>query len=473
MERTPKNIDDILRERLYDAAPPPPAFVWDNVERELRKRNRRKLFFWMFSIGIASAGVLGIWLANETGLEQSAMNIESGQTIAQTQAIDKHSSTETTLDAVKRQAVADLTPTEKPKQVNTTLPISSAKGIKTPTPIHQGPTSPTTKKSAPTLDAIPSEPKETTPATLEAKPQKTTFEGGQFLAGTAFARLPQIQGASLLRFKGASLTTANLRPTWPDVLKPQATKAKAKKTVSNCYDFSKQPSAWIIDAYFGPSLSQRELTANPDDKPYLVKRLNTERRDLAFNAGVRASLMLKGNFLVRAGVQYEQMTEVFEFIDPDYVKYHVEIVTQNGMTSIDTVGVDYGERYQKTYNRFGMLDIPLAAGVELRKGRSGFNINAGVSFNMLFWKRGAIISPVTAEPAWFTPKDGTLEVFRPRTGLSATASIQWFYHVTPRLRVFVEPYFKKIMRPITLSSHPVEQRYGLGGLRLGISKILN
>lgn len=285
--------------------------------------------------------------------------------------------------------------------------------------------------------------------------------------------LPQYQKRPVLRFEGVSLTTASLRQTWPEVLKPQTTKAKAKKAVKNCYDFSRQPSAWIIDAHVGPSLSQRELTANPDDKPYLIKRLNTERRDLAFNAGVRATLMLKGNFLLRTGVEYNQMTEVFEFIDPDYVKYHVEITTQNGMTTIDTVGVDYGERYQKTYNRFGMLDIPFAAGVELRKGRSGFNINAGLSFNMLFWKRGAILSPGTGEPAWFTPKDGTLEVFRPRTGLSATASIQWFYHVTPRMRVFVEPYYKKIMRPVTLDSHPVEQRYGIGGLRLGMSKILN
>ena len=491
MERTPKNIDDLLRERLYDAAPPPPAFVWDNVARELGKRNRRKLLFWLFPIGIAGAAILGIWFAAETGPAQNAMNIESKQTILPSQAADNFSSaettlqpsnsqpvtnntaTETSLQPSNSQPVTDNAATENSKQLNTALLTPGSKALKTPTPTQQAHAALTTQKSVSNLNTTPNTPKETTPVPLEAKPQKTIFEGKQAVAGFSFATLPQYQGLSLVHFKTATLESITLRQSWPTLLTPVTSKAKAKKAVKNCYDFSRQPSAWIIDVHAGPSLAQRELTSNPDDKPYLVKRLSTEARDLAFNAGVRATLMLKGNFLLRGGVQYEQMTEVFEFIDPDYVKYHVEITTQNGMTTIDTVNVDYGERYQKTYNRYGMLDIPLAAGIEMRKGRSGFNINAGVSFNMLFWKRGAIISPSTGEPAWFTPPDGTLEVFRPRTGLSATASIQWFYHVTPRLRVFVEPYYKKILRPVTLNKHPVEQRYGLGGLRLGVSKILN
>ena len=185
---------------------------------------------------------------------------------------------------------------------------------------------------------------------------------------------------------------------------------------------------------------------------------------------------LKGNFLIRTGLHYDQMTERFEYIDPKYVITHVANVyhPDTGLTTLDTTGVEYGENYQKTYNRFGMLDIPLAVGVELRKGRSGFNFNAGMTINFLFWKRGAIISPETGGPVWFTPgqKDAA-DIFRPNSGLSATASVQWFYHLKPRLRIFVEPSFRKMLRPVTLPSHPIEQRYGIGGLRFGLTKILN
>jgi hypothetical protein len=223
----------------------------------------------------------------------------------------------------------------------------------------------------------------------------------------------------------------------------------------------------------GPSLAQRELISSPDNRPYLTRRLGTERRDLAYNVGLRAALMIKGNFLIRTGLHYDQITEIFEYIDPSYVKYLVEIVNQNGVSTIDTVGVEYGEKYQKTFNRLGMLDIPLMAGVELRNGRSGFSIHAGMSFNVLFWKRGAILSPDTGIPASFTPNSGNLAVFRPRTGVSANASVQWFYHLTPRVRLFVEPYFKKVLRPVSLQAYPVQQRYGIGGLRFGCTKILN
>ncbi len=464
MERIPKNIDDLLRERLHNAAPQPPAFVWENVAQELRKRNRRRLFFWLFFTGITGAGILGLWLANGIKLPQNAKGFEATNTIVQNQASDPGSNIENKLAPTNSETETNIKADKNLKQQPRSPSITTVfKTFKTSAPARSGHLSP----------PIPLAPKEPTPATLEAKPQKTVFEEAKPLAAYSFSRLQQSERLSILHFKTGALSNNTLRQTWPEVLKPVESKSKAKKAVKNCYDFSKQPSAWIIDAHVGPSLAQREMTARPDDKPYLNKRLSTETRDLAFNAGARATLMLKGNFLLRTGIQYEQMTEVFEFIDPDYVRYHVQITTQNGVTTIDTVGVDYGERYQKTYNRYGMLDIPFAAGIELRKGRSGFNINAGVSFNMLFWKRGAIIAPNTGEPAWFTPKDGTLDVFRPRTGLSAAASIQWFYHLTPRLRVFVEPYYKKILRPVTRNNHPVEQRYGLGGLRLGVSKILN
>jgi hypothetical protein len=240
-----------------------------------------------------------------------------------------------------------------------------------------------------------------------------------------------------------------------------------------CYDFARHPSAWMLDAYFGPSLAQRTLSSTSDGNNYLKQRLSTERSSAAFGAGLRGSFLFNRNYLVRTGLNYDQFTEIFEYVDPTYVKYKIEITIVNGQTKIDTVGVEYGENYLKTYNRYGMLDVPLMMGVEMRKGRTGVSINAGFSANVLFFNRGAIIDPVTLEPARFGQDKAPLsdEVFRTSVGLSATASVQWYWHLTRNLRVFAEPSFRQVLRPITLETHPVEQRYTIFGLRFGATHI--
>ena len=219
------------------------------------------------------------------------------------------------------------------------------------------------------------------------------------------------------------------------------------------------------------------MITGPDNQPYLAQRRNTERRDWSFSAGLRASLLFDRHFLVRSGFHYDQVNEVFEYIDPNSVEVIIRQTTQiiNGqpVTVIDTLGVEYGEHYQKTYNRFGMLDIPLEAGVELRNGRTGLSLNGGLSVNVLFWKRGAILSPIDGQPAYFTPSKGTVDVFRRNVGVSAIGSIQWFCHLRPRLRVFAEPYARVVLRPVNLSSHPVEQRYNMVGLNIGMTRIFD
>ncbi len=229
-------------------------------------------------------------------------------------------------------------------------------------------------------------------------------------------------------------------------------KAKAfirkKKDPKYCYNFAENPNVWMVEAYAGPSFNKRSLQAGiPAFESYAQMRRNTEHPDWSFNAGVRGALLLKRHWLLRTGLHYEQMTEVFEYADPSYIKYIVEIINQPGEpTIIDTVGVEYGENYVKTFNRYGMIDVPLEMGAELRSGRFGLSLHAGLSVNVFFWKRGTVLSPGN-QPKPFTPgaKDAT-EIFRTRTGLSATGSAQMFVHLKPTVRVFAEPYFRKVLK---------------------------
>lgn len=456
MDHKPEHIDKAFQERLQHIAPPPPAFVWDEIERALRKKRRRFLIL-LFAGGLAGVGVLGYWMLRADQSLPVALN----NPVVSNRNTGVVSTNDAAIAAIPDQPAQVSPPVFSDKLAgNHRLPTFDPHSAKAPPGTTQA-------QQTDTPQTVPKEP--VAPANNHIKAEEVAssevpdskLAGGQTITALPLPFGPLLRPADNIGFK-------------PGMVKSNVTVRHAKKTVHNCYDFSKRPLVWMVEGFGGPSLAQRELVASPDDRPYLNQRLNTEHPNVAFNAGIRTTLVLQGNFLLRTGLQYDQFTEVFEHIDPDYIKYIVEIVNQGGHQTIDTVGVEYGEEYLKTYNRYGMLDLPLQAGFEFRKGRSGFNFNAGVAFNLLFWKRGAIISPDTGEPVYFTPgKAGAANIFKTQSGVSASASVQWFYHLRPRLRVFVEPYFKRVLKPLTLPTHPVEQRYGIAGLRLGFSTILN
>lgn len=449
MDQQPE-MDHFFRQRLYDAEAPPPAFVWDNVERALRRR-RRRFFLWLFASGLLGGALVATWFWNETAaistrqVAQSAKKTESATALPPAAA----------LPAETPAAKFEAPPQHPPAPVAPARPQARAARA--------------ANLTAPAVSLLP-------PA-VPADDFSEKNNAAETPAQAPALDIRDEQYAGLLPLPVLfSLRTAH--PVFPaDHFKtPPARKRKPKK--KNCYDFEKHANVWLLDAYAGPAMPRKILRADDDNLPYLNRRLGTERRDwFAYNAGLRASWLFNRNFLLRAGLHYEQFTEVFEFIDPNSVtvtvEYRTELVNGQPVTVADTVAVDFGENYVKTYNRFGLLDIPVAAGVELRRGNAGLSLNAGASLNLLFWKRGDIIAPGVDAPIAFTPGHNGLEVFRPRVGLSLSGSAQFFYHLRPRLRVFAEPYFRHILQPVNLAGHPVEQRYNIAGVRFGVTKILD
>lgn len=481
MEQDPNHIDKLLRQRLHDATAPPPDFVWPRVEAALRKRRRRFLFFWLFGTGLLAAGALGWWLKAADGIHPVSVK-RAEQTTATNSAAPLVS---TTKQAEKGQPEIEERPViasnNTPTTDKTTTAVDSKSDKKVKTSLKSSPTATPGPADLPepiaTTTQVYSEPLEK--RTSETDPLLPLFSEKPVEESLAHALQmtalpPRSRSHALTVSPSGPLTARFSLPT--SVITPQIIR-KNKKETRNCYDFAQHPNVFLLDAYLGPSLTRKEMRTGPDNQPYLAQRRNTERPDWAFNAGIRASLLLDRHFLLRTGLHYDQINEVFEYIDPNSVEVIIRQTTQivNGqpVTVIDTLGVEYGEHYLKTYNRFGMLDIPLEVGVELRNGRTGISLNGGVALNVLFWKRGAILSPVDGRPAYFTPEKGTVDVFRANAGLSAMGSLQWFCHLRPRLRVFAEPYVRMVLRPVNIPDHPVEQHYGILGLNIGMTRILD
>jgi hypothetical protein len=494
----PNHIDDLLRQRLYDAEVAPPAFVWPEVERALRKRRRRFLFFFFTTGGLAMALAAGWFYRVHNGAIaalQPALVSESGA-------------------ARQGMPTASVTAVETPTAQE--IPTASVTSAATPATTHTSGGSPTlntkttltgreearnvTPKSAglahPKAASLPPVAREATQATLaRIASSNVQSDPEQPVAGASVAEAipaPPAARASEPGMKKSALPMLGLNTLPATVQLISASKngtgrlpvvmqvkkfGQYKKQPKVCYDFERHPNVWFIDVYGGPSFASKEMkTDNTDvNQNYLKQRLATEKKDWAFNTGLRGTLLFNQHYMLRAGVQYEQMTEVFQLTKPNTITVDIERRWDPavGVWVEDTIGVRFGEKFYKIYNRFGMLDIPVQVGVEMRNGRSGFSINGGFTVNVLFWKRGAIDTD-NAVPRYFTPgSPNSYEIFKASTGISATCSVQWFYHIQPSLRIFAEPYFRQILQPVTVPGYPIGQRYGIGGIRLGVTKILD
>jgi len=464
MENQNYKIDEIFRQRLHDAEVPPPPFVWPAVEQELQKQRRRKLFLWLFTFGTVLACA---WLWHASPWKDA----NPVQPIAP--------SAELPMEVQDNNLNASPGATEINSRVAGNDPISKEPSAtkaddltRNAQPVSKGRSSVGPGKENQASEILTSQAEVSDQQTISPVTAKTEQSGitPQALILDKSLEIIGVQSVASLSDQREHIS--------PKSVKSHARRKKLQPKL--CYDFARHPSAWLLDVYFGPSLAQRSLTSRLEDEPYLNQRLATEQRSVAMNAGVRASLMFNSNFLVRTGLHYDQVTEVFEYIDPTTVIYRLQFTPGNPIP--DTLGVEYGENYLKTYNRYGMLDVPLMVGVEMRRGRSGLSVNAGITANVLFHKRGAIIDPLTHEPARFgafpdDPKSSgpktslSQEAFRTNVGVSAMASIQWYWHLNPHFRLFAEPSFRQVLRPVTLGNHPVEQRYSILGLRLGATKI--
>ena len=311
------DMEALMRKKLYDTEVAPPAFVWPNVEAALQKRKRRA-FLWIFSgIGVAVLGT-GILLRFYAG---SGVPVPT----AQTQGMQQLPLAQTTTPIADRNN-AETSPEITVPTPNTASKISpepALPGMEPKVSAHKNgivggqtnhgkaersPFNPNTAVTIQTVSPI-------TPVTYGAVASDLGLEAfAPTVASNTFEHpaslmfLPQLPTAL-----SQAIAVAD-----PSGLKRPV--IRKKKEPKNCYNFTKHPNAWFFDVYAGPSFAWKDLsTNNPEYKDYRNRRLNSERRDWAFHSGVRGTLLFDGHFMLRLGLHYDQMTEIFEFIDPNSI----------------------------------------------------------------------------------------------------------------------------------------------------------
>ncbi len=439
-------MDVGFRRQLRHMEIDPPAHVWAGVDGVLRRRRRRAFAWWFATTLLSAAGIAAaLWFVGSDtdgrppGVRDQAQVFLNAQP-SYYEPLDAVVSDERVLVPLDAASINHLAAPQAPAEVSK----------------HSGPIGP---KKAPQARSYSASDQ----AVVVVPVAVVSGEQDVLAAGYGVVELlpvPEVPAAVVGGPIHAVPERIRQRPIRPG------------RNTHPCYPFKELGRVWMLDAWAGPTLANKHLeTGQPVGSPLLEARLNSEMQDWGFHAGVRATVLSRGRFIARSGLSYEQFAERFVQSSPNSVELIIRQRTEwsdnKWITVTDTLGLRYGDAYTQTYNRFGLLDVPLEAGMEWRGKRAGLSVHAGLSVNLLFWKSGRMYADPDrpADIGDIVPRP-----FRSRVGWSGVAGIQGFYHLNTRTRIFAEPYFRHIVRPVSDPQYPIVQRYNLIGLRIGMTR---
>ncbi len=472
------NMDDLFKQRLYESEITPPAFVWPAVQQELAQRRRRRfvLFFLTGLVGAVAFIGTSFWHTRQhqpaTAFSTESVAVISTPAVVVSSGVSAVSTPETVVSPDMSMPGAVVAPSISPVQSsnNTNTDDAASIGAAILKPVRFDATQTAVKVSAPTSIVQPS----SAAVALSAPANAEILVSPVVLAAEARAADQAIIVAPL-----ATLPAAGLVDLSADLLQPTLTQPMVAANVlaptrksRHCYNYAANDAIFMADAYIGTGFAQKQWRANTVAGTVQIDRRNsTERQHGAFSGGLRGTLLWKQRLRVSTGLHYDQMVEVFEFTDPFASDMPRRELVVDGRTVqvIDTNNIQFGTFYQKAYNNYGLLDIPLTLGFEMRRGRFGLSLNGGMSVNLMFWKEGIALNE-TGERIGLQDSDA----YRSRAGLSLMGSAQGFFCLRPNWRIFVEPYHRQVLRSVLVNQiGDLQQRYGITGIQVGVTHILN
>jgi hypothetical protein len=111
------------------------------------------------------------------------------------------------------------------------------------------------------------------------------------------------------------------------------------------------------------------------------------------------------------------------------------------------------------------VDVPLMIGYKWLGKRSGFALQGGVIFNVLFKQKGNLADfNYTASDV----NTANQNPFNATTGLSLAGGISTNHRLNDKLDLMIEPYTRYTLKPINNSNYPLQQKLFTYGLFVGL-----
>ncbi|MDZ4680217.1 MAG: hypothetical protein SH848_01120 [Saprospiraceae bacterium] len=434
-------IDDLFRARLEDHGQDAPMHLWEAIERSRSIKPRRRLAaLWLLPLtAIGALALYAYW-----SRDSSVVSIQSFPIpMTSEKPVATVTPAEPALEAIaaeNRSATAEIA--QQKKSSKSFAPLAST-------------------QIAGQLEKLP----------LEINPNPTNLAPEESLSTEHPEKMTNQETATTIK-------TASILPALalePVTFEDKELLKRLFPPDPKCARFS--PGNWYhyVDVTLSSGFAFRNLEAlDSEYEDYLEQRENTEKSRHTFGAGVRLTAVSDFGLAARAGLNYTQITEAFDYLNENEVRITITNVYGNNgeIVRTDTTYVS-GTRRIVTPNQYQIVEIPLAVGYDLRSPKFDLLLSVGVRINLLFQQKGAFLSPEDLTPVNFSyNRADAYPAFKKRLETAWFVSAGLAYKWKPDFHFIFEPHLSYYLDSFTKPEFPVSQKYWLFGASIGIRKRL-
>lgn len=257
------------------------------------------------------------------------------------------------------------------------------------------------------------------------------------------------------------------------VIQPVIAPLVTPVTIDEPVHFFKKPFRFGFDVFGGTDYTVKFLSEkNYDYRWYKEERLATENFLESFQLGTMINLTHQSGLMIRTGMIYRQIDEVFENNNTLYTTTFrdgvIEIITHADGSSTQVTGkklvLEKKSWDKKIYNSYRFINVPIQLGYSFHYGLWQVEANAGIELNLALKPSGEILGK---EGFPVSLSDAQNSIYRNQGSLSLTGGMRLLYPLSTHWAVFVEPNVQYDLNSITHTDYPLEHRYLNSGLRLG------
>lgn len=439
-------VDEFFRKKLESYDSQPPMHLWEGISRRMDEKKEEKPLIPLFVLTtvpyLLLLGAIIVWLfvgpVHNNSSEKTPIQLGSFPIHYWSPAVDATSLPQVQLPVIAQpddmQAYTLAVPVQQPSQELTYHPATAHTAIVGQNTATLTPEPPIAQEEAAAVVAEPAAVKTTAaPLAAEMIPSLDLFDQ----AGKRFFLLPQ--EIRCARFGGS---------TWH----------------------------FYAELQGGLELPMREFQArNAEAVEYARQREQTELPSGAFSTMLRFSAISEKGLALRTGLQYAQINERFSYFNENEQRTIItDIYDSNGqLIRTDTVWVA-GAEYTGS-NRYRMINLPFIVGYERDLGAITFAINAGASLNLRMDAGGKYLSPDDLQqpvPFGSSAPAEQGNTYKTSLGLGWYGSLGFIYEMKHNWQLIAEPSFRIFPKSLTLGNHPVDHRYFIAGINLGIRRAL-
>jgi hypothetical protein len=255
-------------------------------------------------------------------------------------------------------------------------------------------------------------------------------------------------------------------------------KKSMRKVLSlECPTFLPQKALPGMTLYFSHDFPFRNLEQkNISDNVLINQRNNTESFIYSYSSGLLIDAYRKNRATLQLGLNYSQINQKFLYSNKNtsqiktikIVEYILidgqivdSVVTEEKINVPGTLNIENGNKYKS-------VDVPILLNYHLlQRGKIGFSITAGASFNLLYTQEGRIMSGNSAYPVQIGNGIDN-NPYKTNAGISIVSGFNVHYRLLRNLDIQLSPMFKYNLGYLTNQDYSLNEKHMVAGLSTGI-----